>query len=130
MKKTAMKVVVISRVWPMSGWISSRPTVRAQAEGDADAGHALPLLRLGEHPGGEDDQAGLGELGRLQAERPQVHPARGALHLVADERQGGHDDDGAQQAQHGDPPHAARRQQRHGQHDRRPAPAQTIIRQE
>ena len=31
MKKTAMKVVVISRVWPISGWISSRPTVRAQA---------------------------------------------------------------------------------------------------
>ena len=29
MKKTAMKVVVISRVWPMSGWISSRQTVRA-----------------------------------------------------------------------------------------------------
>ena len=29
MKKTAMKVVVISSVWPMSGWISKRHTVRA-----------------------------------------------------------------------------------------------------
>ena len=29
MKKTAMKVVVIRSVWPISGWINSRETVRA-----------------------------------------------------------------------------------------------------
>ena len=50
---------------------------------DGEQGHeptAVDLAaELGRHPGEADDQAELGELGRLQLERSDLEPALGAV---------------------------------------------------
>ena len=74
-----------------------------EGEGDGHPRHALSLLRLGEHPGDQDDQGGLHELGRLQGKSAEVEPSRRALGGVPDEGQGRHDDDGRQVDEEGRP---------------------------
>ncbi len=77
-----------------------------EAKGNGDAGD-LTLLRLGEHPGHQDQQGRFHELGRLQSEAGEFDPAGGALGVMAQERQGHHGDDGHEIDEERHAPHAA-----------------------
>eukprot|EP01035_Chromulina_nebulosa_P000029 gene28-55_t len=63
---------------------------RVEAEGDGDARDPLPLLTFGEHPGDQNHKRGLHVLRRLKRESAELQPARRALGVVTDERQGDH----------------------------------------
>ena len=80
--------------------------------------HARRALRLGEKPGGQNNEGRLDELGRLQTEGPEIKPALRAVHRGADHERQQHQQERSGEHDCRDPAHHAQIEQRHADHER------------